>query len=124
MLKSNIDLTANGMFSRRSNGDNAIWRFSNVKFPLIKWQPWQQSVVLGIKEVILTGNREQIERKKQYAEMNSGDTCDCCGEYLKIIPWDRTYGLCRKCGKDMEKKFGNKKKYPWKYDTDMRVEKM
>mgnify|MGYP003412324749 CR=1 FL=1 len=50
-------------------------------------------------------------------------TCDCCGAYLKTIPWDRTYGLCRKCQKDMEENYGNRKEYPWAFDTEMRAER-
>lgn len=127
MLKSNIDLTANEMFSRRGSLPIPLWKFMHNKFP------WEQNIMTRVEtdsdlsgfrfEGLLTGSREERDTKKMYIEMDSGDTCDCCGAYLKTIPWDRTYGLCRKCQKDMEENYGNRKEYPWAFDTEMRAER-
>lgn len=127
MLKSNIDLTANEMFSRRGLPSMPLWRFLNNEYP------WQHSIMTRIEtdadlngfrfEGIATGDKEERELKKLYLETDSGDTCDCCGAYLKTIPWDRTYGLCRRCQKDMDENYGNRKEYPWAFDTEMRAER-
>lgn len=124
-MKSNIDLTANEMFSRRGSLPIPFWKFMHNKFP------WEQNVMTRVEtdldlsgfrfEGILTGNREERNTKKMYIEMD--DICDCCGAYLKTIPWDRTYGLCRKCQNDMEENYGNRKEYPWAFDTEMKAER-
>lgn len=119
MLKSNIDLTNNEMFSRRQ---------ITINFEKRQKIPWNiaESFIevhsdkdLGYSkfEGILTGNKSQRQRRKMYMAMDSGDYCDCCGTYLKKIPWDRTYGVCRKCYKRMEDDPINKRDFPWVFKT-------
>lgn len=122
MIKSNIDLTSNEMFSRASLG-------SSVKIPRglrAKWIVATEGLYRNESfysssqiQIVLTGNREERTEKRLCLEENSGNHCDCCGGYLLDIPWDRTYGLCRRCQKDMDDRFGNRPedKMPWLKET-------
>ena len=114
MIKNNIDLTSNEMFSRQ------VDTFLFIKQVLYYKFPWNYKELHRIEcetdlqpkfEGILTGNREEINSKKLYMVIDSGDVCDRCGISLKSIPWDRTYNLCKKCYKALEKEYG--KKFPW-----------
>lgn len=120
-MKSNIDLTKNEMFSKpkininlfKAIGETFPWvvHFHKVKNDydlLSKFQPF------------LTGNKKERELKQSFLKEDSGNYCDCCGEYLLVIPWDRTYGLCRRCQHYMETNYGNKQKYPWEQQHNHR----
>lgn len=98
-MKSNIDLTSNEMFSRKQFRNRAL----EPRF-----------------EGILTGNREERYLKNLCEQEVTGDYCDCCGKYLKTIPWDRTYGLCKKCMDYCDKHYSDKEKFPWGKEPDMR----
>lgn len=100
-MKSNIDLTSNEMFSRKS-----VPLQFNFIMKHIYGLPWDMSKVTIIKndsdlipkfEGIRTGDKRYREIKELCERESTGNYRDCCGSYLKTIPWDRTYGLCRKC---------------------------
>lgn len=110
MIKSNIDLTVNEIFSRRSKNDSVISLFSKV----FHEYPWDIKVVFVESEFenqkyepIYTGNKNDRYYKTLAEQECTGDYCECCGTYLKSIPWDRTFGLCRRCIDDMERNYGN-----------------
>lgn len=126
MIKSNIDLTANEIFSRN------VHRIEIVKSLLYDKFPWvsiigepitSDSDLLPKYEPIHTGNREERQYKEEIDIANSGEHCDCCGAYLSTIPWDRTYGLCRKCIADMEKNYGSTQTKLWMFDKEMRPDR-
>ena len=122
-MKSNIDLTSNEMFSR--NSFSTISKSIKRSFGKFPWNTQfciiESDVDLGIKfEGIKTGNKNQREMKKLCEQENTGDYCDCCGAYLKSIPWDRTYGLCRKCMVYYDDKY-HKKKIPWNMSSEMMI---
>lgn len=121
MMKSNIDLTSNEMFSRRPFPTISIREVLFDKFPWVYREMTPITCEADMRpkfEGILTGNKEEIERKKLYKRMDAGNTCDRCGKSLEIIPWDRHYDLCQKCWEDLEKEYG--KKYPWEPDPEIR----
>ena len=125
-MRDNIDLTSNRMF--RSKNDMSIHTFVFSKYP------WKQPVfdlvtAEGLDDEILhgrymplvrVGNKSDRREVKMLVEIDSNDYCDCCGAYLKTIPWDRTYGLCRKCNTDMHINYGNNRKMPWYEREEMR----
>lgn len=95
-MKSNIDLTSNEMFSREKvaitkNGSDLIPKFEGIR----------------------TGDKRCRELKELCERESTGDYCDCCGSYLKTIPWDRTYGLCKKCMAHYAKEDWAKEDLPW-----------
>lgn len=125
MIKSNIDLTENEMFSRPSMNRMPsvnLFRTIGAIFPwAVHFHEVKDDYDLSPEyQPVLTGNKEERELKQLFLEENSGNHCDCCGVYLLVIPWDRTYGLCRRCQHDMETNYGNKPKYPWEQQYSQR----
>lgn len=113
MIKDNVDLTKNQMFSRGESfslrriktslfGAKLPWDFRPLRMPSRKF------------EAIRTGDREERETKELCDEEMSRDYCDCCGAYLANIPWDRTYGLCQKCSDRLDRAV---KISPWEEKT-------
>lgn len=109
MMKSNIDLTENEMFSRPSwDKIKNISRLKN-RFP---WDFNSTETQPKACKTIFTGNRKERMLKKLYSR--EADHCDRCGTSLVEIPWDRTYGLCKHCSIEIEQQVvGNKFNYPW-----------
>lgn len=108
MMKSNIDLTKNQIFSRQSfiirGLDSTTF---GTEFP---WT-FQCPGLDGKKfEAMRTGDRKEREHKKVCDEAVSRNYCDCCGTYLVNIPWNRTYGLCQRCSDDLDRGL---RTYPW-----------
>lgn len=109
MMKSNIDLTENEMFSRPRRNKKISWLENRFPwdFKFTKTQP-------KACEIIFTGNRKARMLKKLYSRESMADHCDRCGTSLVKIPWDRTYGLCKHCSIEIEQQVvGNKLKCPW-----------
>lgn len=110
MMKSNIDLTWNQIFSRQSFAVRGIVStIFGTEFPwTFQW--------LGLNskefEAIRTGDRQERETKKLCDEAVSRNYCDRCGAYLVNIPWNRTYGLCQQCSDDLDKELKTRT-YPW-----------
>lgn len=119
MIKSNIDLTENQIFSRQSFSMRGIIRTSfGVKFP------WRVSLARTIMirkefEAIRTGDRQERESKKLCDEEMSRNYCDRCGAYLVSIPWSRAYGLCRRCQDELDRQLGTMFTYPWGEEMSM-----
>ena len=126
MIKSNIDLTANEIFSR-SNPNNVITSSINKMLGEFPWNRKLTFIETEFEkpkyEPIFTGDSHDRYVKTLVEQENSGDYCDCCGAFLKVIPWDRTYGLCRKCIVDMEKNYGNTQTKLWMFDKEMRPDR-
>ncbi len=123
-MKSNIDLTSNEMFSRES-----VSLQFNFIIKHIYGLPWDMSKVAITKndsdlipkfEGIRTGDKRCRELKELCERESTGDYCDCCGSYLKTIPWDRTYGLCKKCMAHYAKEDWAKEDLPWGKPQEMR----
>lgn len=119
MMKSNIDLTENQMFSRQSFSMRGIIRASF-------WEefPWsitraRTRMIRKEFEAIWTGDRQERESKKLCDEEMSRNYCDRCGAYLVSIPWSRTYGLCRRCQDELDRQLGTILTYPWGEEMSM-----
>lgn len=122
-MKSNIDLTFNEMFSREPISIHLNHIKRHIGFP------WDMSKITIVEsdndlfpkfEGIRTGDKEQRKIKELCENENTGDYCDCCGSYLKTIPWNRTYGLCQKCMAHYAKEYWKKEDLPWGKPQDMR----
>lgn len=119
MIKSNIDLTENQIFSRQSFSMRGIIRDSfGVKFP---WRvPLVRTIMIRKEfEAIRTGDRQERESKKLCDEEMSRNYCDRCGTYLVSIPWSRAYGLCRRCQDELDIQLGTMFTYPWGEEMSM-----
>lgn len=119
-MKSNIDLTSDELFSRNRHRIEIPRSILYDKFPwisIIKELIKSDSDLQPKYEPIRTGNREERQYKEELDIANFGDHCDCCGACLVTIPWDRTYGLCRRCIEDMNKNYGSHDKFEhlWGY---------
>lgn len=115
MMKSNIDLTENQMFSREPVQLRGI--VSTIFGMALPWTFRQLRIHCREFEAIRTGDRQEREAKKLCDKEVSRNYCDRCGVYLANIPWSRTYGLCQKCSDDLEKEF---RTYPWEDKTPSR----
>lgn len=116
MIKSNIDLTENQIFSRQS--------FSMRGISFVAEFPWSISRAKTIMirnefEAIWTGDRQERESKKLCDKEMSRNYCDCCGVYLVSIPWSRTYGLCQRCEDELDRQLGTMLTYPWGEEIPM-----
>ena len=106
-MRSNIDLTSNQMFSGNPDRVAVIRSVANEPF---RWRSDIRFVMhdaetiseLERNEVVKTGNRELREEKREWRNIDSGDSCDCCGASLIRKPWSRHYGLCASCAKELD----------------------
>lgn len=122
-MKNNIDLTSNEMFSRIPIKELSHWKLIGQKYP---WEYYEMTEIKSEEdfkpkfESIFTGDKRERQRKQFAFKMESGDYCDCCGSYLKIIPWDKMDNicLCKTCKKEMSKITN---KVPWIKDTNMKA---
>lgn len=90
MMKSNIDLTENEMFSRPArNFSFSIHRMFGDRFPWsLRFMAIHSDLDFysGRNEVIFTGDREERETKELCRQESTGNYCDCCGASLIEIP--------------------------------------
>ena len=112
-MKSNIDLTSNEMFSRKT------LKLSEEIFS--HDFPWTYDLFIPIKhrgfsseqqEIIFTGNRKDRELKNLCSQEFSGDYCNHCGAFLKRMPWNTRFDLCERCNSDLEREY-TRAKYSW-----------
>lgn len=111
MMKRNIDLTENQMFSQRTFFEQRVVKLaSGTELP---WSfPWAR-VEIERFEAIRTENKQERWYKKLYDEEISRNYCDRCGAYLISIPWNRTYGLCHQCHDELGRESETILTYPW-----------
>ena len=103
-MKRNVDLTENMIFSRNNTFGLIIARIKG-KYPWIKHINEIKSDDYFSKQrqrIVTTGNSVERAKIEEFRQMDSQDTCDCCGASLIDIPWDRTYGVCKKCTEHYE----------------------
>lgn len=116
-MKSNIDLTENQIFSRQQFTMSGFAR--SIFGTWFHWSiPWSRMTGKEF-EAIRTGDKQERESKKLCDEAVSRNYCDRCGVYLVNIPWNRTYGLCRKCSDELGKEVGAMLTYPWGEEASM-----
>lgn len=127
-MRDNIDLTANRMFQSHRRVVMPGWvstvfgKYPWNKPPLTRASDLDDDILhrRNIPLVVL-GNKSDRHSTTTIMQIDSGEYCDCCGAYLNAIPWDRTYGLCRKCMEDMRKNYGNRVEIiPWYHREEMR----
>lgn len=124
-MKSNIDLTSNEMFSRKTfRLSSKMFRhrtFGVLDKTISYTFPWlydfympneHHGYSVERQEIVFTGNRKERTLKNLCKQEYSGDYCDCCGIFLKRMPWNKRVGLCKECDWDMERRFV-KGKHPW-----------
>lgn len=109
-MKSEIDLTENRIFSgnRRTSQNDLLIDSLFSKSP---WNRYMKLVELDddldseyrTEPIIATGNKKERARIDSCREAIDGNHCDCCGAKLNIKPWNREFGLCRKCNEYYEK---------------------
>lgn len=102
-MKSNVDLTENMMFSRSISGNADRLIISSLIKGKYLWTKYFDEIKSDDDfskqryRIIATGNNAERAKVEEYRQMDSQDTCDCCGASLINIPWNRTYGVCKKC---------------------------
>ena len=117
-MKRNVDLTANGDFSDKSNtangsfisvwnlfltgGDRIPWKYSKVK------EVHSQEDALH-SDLVITGNKSDRVRYRAMQIAESTKHCDRCGKKLNIMNSDLNMSLCSKCYKSLEKDYGKVK---------------
>lgn len=94
-MKRNVDLTEDMVFSNRAANIERFLKDLSDSYVY----PWEieHKIENQKHKTIATGNRNDRKEIESFRQLDSGDYCDCCGESLIKIPWDRTYGVCKKC---------------------------
>lgn len=78
MIKPNIDLTKNEMFSKPR-----INRIPSAKLTRRHFHEIRDDYDLSPEsQPVLTGDKKERELKKIYLEENSRNYCDCCGGHI------------------------------------------
>ena len=111
-----IDFTEGRVFSKnRLTGiELDFWKAAKLDFP------WTWTMMQKIesdadlddepsKTLFFTGTNHQIKYKWEYAQMEKGEMCECCGSEIIKFPWDdfKKYPfLCDRCASNMNKEYG------------------
>lgn len=113
-MKPNVDLTENKMFALNQYDGitSAVLKHLEGPFP---WNFHSFKAVLDDgdltnyeNELIFTGTKDVIKKKKYYQAANSGNYCECCGADLHTKPWDSQYFLCSRCAARLDEQCNNK----------------
>lgn len=114
-MKRSVDLTENRIFTstRRSSESNLIADFiSNQLDEYLLWdlenKPREISDVdiyniwyRQENQLILTGTKDNRQRKNENLHYEDGTSCDRCGKDLTLMPWGRHYDLCGRCSNEL-----------------------
>ena len=98
-MKSNIDLTDNHIFSRRSV-DLSNHLLMNIYEKIYPWNVYHSyfgDMAKQRKAIIATGNKAERTEVKLLRKMDSGNYCERCGKQINLKPWNKRIGLCEKC---------------------------
>lgn len=114
-MRPNIDLTENRDFAKNAlsinnaiiDGRNTRRTISNLNRLLGNASyPWNQVIYRMSRfdetELVFTGNKQDILRKKHLSVYEEGYTCERCGTDISNKPWNRTWGLCNNCDDILE----------------------
>ena len=116
MADIKVDFTDGRIFSKNNltGVDRLIWNSLKLEFPWT-WNTFQKVNSDDdldedpTKTLFFTGTNEQIKCKMEYAQMDRGEMCECCGDKIIRFPWDgfKKYPhLCDRCVSEMEKEYG------------------
>ena len=79
--------------------------------------PWAVTPLYRQKEykydgLIALGNKDQRKNAIECASWGTSDniTCDCCGRKYIKIPWEKDWGICKDCSKEMDYSYSS---FPW-----------
>lgn len=61
------------------------------------------------KELLFTGNKDEILLKKEEVAYRDNLYCDRCGKIM--FPWEQTFGICSVCNDDLDEEVSPK--VPW-----------
>lgn len=116
MADVRVDFTDGRIFSnnRLIGTDLDVWKLLKLEFPWSwsKFQKVESDEELGeepSKTLFFTGTNQQIKLKQEYAQMEKGELCECCGTKITRFPWggfNKYPFLCDKCASDMDKEYG------------------
>ena len=104
-MKSNVDLTEQGLFSSNSNRESILNNLLSLldvddkhpwKFPEVEIVESDSDLIYK-KPLIICGSSSDREMANKRHDYDSGRYCDRCGEDLTKKPWNRCYSLCSKC---------------------------
>lgn len=108
-MKPTIDLTEHQDFRKE---DTTFKGFPWVKRPPLpfhrmrKMFPWTAEKPFGFgdhsSELVFTGDREVIAKKKMFQMRDEGVLCERCGVDLSNQPWNMSQFLCRPCDSMLE----------------------
>ena len=101
------DLTADGDFNGRSNHALSHW---GAIISLLTED--NDNLSAPYDEVVLTGSGYDRDNKRYILECETDEKnmCDCCGDPIRIKPWDfdDTRTLCPRCMAYLEENYGQR----------------
>ena len=114
-MKSNVDLTENGIFSSPNRGILKIIAMFEDYLPWdMEHKPHEMRDFANDNEwrTFKSGSREDRKKFKEWEGIENQYVCDRCGRSLTNIPWKRYYGLCDECEKELHEEL----KKDWRYE--------
>ena len=115
-MKSNIDLTDNHIFIRRSV-DLSNRLLMNVYEKIYPWKVYHgyfEDMGKQRNAIIATGNKVERAEVKLLRQMDSGNYCERCGKQLNLKPWNKRNGLCERCDEDLAQESQTFDKRKWR----------
>ena len=121
MIKETIDLTEHRDFSRDTGiihfnvESRDFWHQVNADlqrrlYGKLIWKVEQEERI-PFDGIFPLGNKEQRKEivSMYYWGSKDATTCDCCGEKITFIPWDKSSGICKRCKAEMKREI----RFPW-----------
>lgn len=102
-MKRDVDLTENGQFTDIWESLGKLDGFiGNPKYP------WEFNPLAGSsvedrnRQLIFTGNYEEIHFKKMMTSLEDGQICERCGRRIISLFDHQQMGLCEQCAKELD----------------------
>lgn len=103
-MNRDVDLTENGQFTDTwSRLGDLGWLINNARYP------WEFSSLAGKsigdtnRQMVLTGNYEEIQFKKLMNSLEDGEICERCGKRLIELFNTNYMSLCDECEEELRK---------------------
>lgn len=115
-----VDLTENSVYSRLNQTASLRQRLYAYAPPWDLNSQLHTLRVVGSDDdlksapLVYTGDAESINFRREYAEVEQGQRCECCGNPITVIPWEKSNGLlCPDCLERLETQVHGEYNTPW-----------
>lgn len=135
-MKDNIDLTDGRDFPDRAPEIRDVlfgtrgqklpeWAVSftlrTLPWELVQWTSDIDIIDSSYDPLFPTGSKEQILHREGVQNAMSREHCDRCGKVINLFPWDKQWGVCRKCREALDREFlgRQQREMPWERNSNI-----